>query len=248
MISKKLIRGLERHMITSTRFNPTMNGTLHLGHIFAFLVNEYHAHSRNGRFYVRFDDDNSIINKQPKEETDYIIKSQLEDIYWLEVKVEGFISQKEILPEVRNKLDDLGYESIPEIELGNHKYPYFIQMGTRWIAYPYVCQQTAERVIMDSMLETTHVIRGIEFSTEYSLYCYFCQKFHVPIPEFIFLPRLEGIYGDISKTSGGYKIADFRNEGYTAQQLKQMIAKACLYYPNNGYELYNIKPNPRINM
>jgi glutamyl/glutaminyl-tRNA synthetase len=235
--------------MVNTRLNPTLNGDLHLGHIFTLLVNEYYAHSHYGKFYVRFDDDNTVIKKyQTEEDTTRFLKSQLDDIYWLKVRVDGFIQQSEILPEVKDKLDKLGYEPIPEIEYEDHKYPYFIRMGTRWIPFPYVVQQTVERVIMDNMLDITHVIRGDEFSTEYSLYCYFCSKFRLPIPEFIFISRLEGIYGDISKTYGGYKIADFRNKGYTSDKLKEMIASACLYYPKNGYELYNIKPNPKINL
>ena len=137
---------------------------------------------------------------------------------------------------------------MPEIKSDKHKHPFFIRMGTDYLIYPYVVQQTAERVVMDYMLNITHVIRGEDFVSEYSLYCYFCQRFWFPTPEFIFLPRLAGSYGDISKTKGGYKVSDFRNNGYTPEKLKAMIAKACLWYPNNGYELYNIKPNPRINL
>ena len=43
--------------MVNTRLNPTLNGTVHLGHLFTLLVNEYYAHSRNGKFFIRFDDD-----------------------------------------------------------------------------------------------------------------------------------------------------------------------------------------------
>ena len=44
-----------------TRFNPSTNGGLHLGHIYALLVNERFAHDRDGMFYVRFDDTSQAI-------------------------------------------------------------------------------------------------------------------------------------------------------------------------------------------
>lgn len=235
-------------METKTRFSPTINGTLHCGHLFALLVNEYFAHSRNGKIYIRFDDDNATVKAMPQDLVKRINDSQEEDIKWLELQVDGWSWQSVLIPEVKKKLDNLGYKPIPEIKEGEHKLPYFIRMGTRWTVFPYVCQQTAERVVMDNMQGITHVIRGDDFATEYSLYCYLCQQFDFPTPEFIFLPRLESLYGDISKTNGGYKIADFRNNGYTAEQLKKMIAETCLWYSNNGFELYNIKPNPRINL
>lgn len=234
--------------MANTRFNPTTNGLLHLGHLFTLLINEYHAHSRNGKFFIRFDDDNDIVELQTKEETKNIINSQMDDIKWLDVRIDAWIWQSGILPEVRKRLSSLGHIPIPEVKSGDHKLPYFIKMGTSFMVYPYVVQQTAERVVMDNMLGITHVIRGDDFATEYSLYCYYCQKFYFRTPEFVFVPRLVSLYGDISKTNGGYKIIDFRNNGYTPTQLKRMIAEACLWYPNNGFELYNIKPNPRINL
>ena len=33
-----------------------------------------------------------------------------------------------------------------------------------------------------------------------------------------------------------------------ANDVKDLIAKAVLYYPTNEWELYNLRPNPRINL
>lgn len=232
-----------------TRFNPSVSGKLHLGHIFTLLVNEYYAHSRGGKFHIRFDDDNLLVHPFTDDEMERTIKSQVEDMEWLDVKIDGeYIFQSELHHHVDAILKNLGYEAIPDAKQGEYKIPYFIRMGTTYIPYPYTARQTVERVIMDNMLKVTHVIRGDDFSTEFSLYCYFCQRFNLPTPEFIFLPRLISIFGDISKTNGGYKIADFRDNGYSAEQLKRMLAEACLIYPNNGWEIYNIKSNPKINL
>lgn len=231
-----------------TRFNPTVNGKLHLGHLFTLLVNEYFARSRNGKFYIRFDDDSSVVRAMPVEEVNRIEDSQIEDFDWLGIYPDDMISQKSISYLIQEKLKSLGYEELPEVPLGHHKLPYCVRMGTSYVIFPYVVQQTAERVVMDNMWGVTHVIRGDDFISEYSLYCYFCQKFQFPTPEFIFLPRLVSVFGDISKTNGGYKISDFRECGYSSDQLKRMMGEACLIYPNNGWEIYNIKSNPKINL
>lgn len=243
------MKGLGKYMTVRTRFNPTINGKLHLGHAFTLLVNEYYAHSRNGEFFIRFDDDNLAPNHLSDDDLKNTIKSQVEDILWLDIRIDGaWIWQSVLHHDIDAILKNVGYETIPEVKPDDHKIPLFVRMGTTYIAYPYVVQQTVERVVMDNMLEITHVIRGDDFATEYSLYCYFCQKFGFHTPEFIYLPRLTSIFGDISKTNGGFKIADFRENGYSPDQLKKMLAKACLIYPNNGWEIYNIKSNPKINL
>ena len=232
-----------------TRFNPTVSGNLHLGHVFTLLVNEEFAHSRGGKFYVRFDDDNIMLHPFSEDEMKRTINSQIEDMEWLNIKIDfHWIFQSDLHHEVNKRLRNLRYAMMPETKQGEFKLPLFIRMGTTYIPYPYVSHQTVERVIMDNMLGITHVIRGDDFATEFSLYCYFCQRFNFPTPEFIFLPRLISVYGDISKTNGGYKISDFRENGYSPEQLKRMLAEACLIYPNNGWEIYNIKSNPKINL
>jgi len=231
-----------------TRFSPTSNGILHLGHMFALLVNEYIAHTTGGKFYVRFDDLNTLSSHFSVEKLSMILHSQMEDIKWLGLEVDGWMWQSALLPDVRQQIVDSGHKVFPDVAQADHKIPYFVRMTTDWVAFPYVCQQTAERVIMDHAIGVTHLIRGDDFATEYALYCYFCQLFDYPIPEFVFLPRLSGISGDISKSHGGYKIVNFREEGYSPDKLKQLMMEACLHYPKNGWELYNIRSNPRLNI
>lgn len=234
--------------MANTRFNPNLNGTLHIGHLYTLLVNEYIAHSTGGKFYVRFDDDNYIVNAQPKEQTSLYMQSQIDDIDWLGLKVDGWSQQSTILPEVRRVIS-FHKELIAEEEVQFYYYvPYIVCKTTDWIAVPYVPVQTIERTVMDNMLDIDYVIRGDDFITEYSLYCYFCQKLNLKTPKFVFLPRLNGLRGDISKSHGGYKISDFRNEGYSAKELKDLVTRACVVYPHNGFELYNLKQNPRIDL
>jgi glutamyl/glutaminyl-tRNA synthetase len=232
--------------MNTTRFNPSTNGCLHLGHAYAMLVNERFAHENGGKFYVRFDDNGPIERILPQEQVKAISENQATDIKWLGLAVDGWSWQSHLLPEVTDELQRLGWETMEEDELP--VLPYFIRMEPTWEPFPFVPQQTAERVIMDNMLGITHIIRGDEFSTEYGFYSFLCKKWKLFIPEFTFLPRLEGMCGSISKTNGGYTLTEMRSNGYTAEQIKKMLEKACLYYPANGWDIHNLKRNPRINL
>ncbi len=236
-------------MNITTRFNPTSNGNLHLGHVYSLLVNEHFAHDNWGKFIVRFDDESPPAMIISNDQRERLIANQIQDINWLEIDVDEWQWQSKIHRDVISNLDLIGHKPMKDVAEGYHILPTHVRMiGTGWLPYPYVPQQTAERVMMDHMIGTTHLIRGEEFFGEFSLYSYFCEKFNFKIPQFIFLPRLTSKHGDISKTCGGYTVAEFRGEGYTAREVKDMIAKAVLYWAANGWTLHNLRPNPQINI
>lgn len=230
-----------------TRFNPSVNGPLHLGHIYSLLVNERFAHDNDGKFYIRFDDSSQAITIEMDypEHIEEIIRQQTDDIKWLGIPVDGWSEQTGLVAEVKQKIYQ--YDIYPT-DPYPHTFPISVRMGSCWIPYPYTPYQTAERVIMDNMLGITHIIRGEEFLTEYSLYRYFCEEFKLPTPEFIFLPRLQGKCGDISKTNGGYTIKEMRGNGYTPAEIIRLLEIACLNWRNNGWSIYNLKPNPYIDL
>ena len=68
----------------------------------------------------------------------------------------------------------------------------------------------------------------------------------MPEPEHVYTPRLLSYHGDITKTNGGYKIAELRANGYTPQDVRAMLAKACLHVPPNGWTLDNLRTEPRL--
>ena len=103
---------------------------------------------------------------------------------------------------------------------------------------------TAEKVIMDYMQGITHLIRGVDLLSEYSLYQFYCRCLDIPMPKHIYLPRLRWSHGDMSKTMGARTIADLRHNGHTPQEVRDMIAEACLYCTSNGWSLDNIKGTP----
>lgn len=236
----------------NTRFNPTTSGPLHIGHIFTLLVNETFAHESGGKFYVRFDDTSQAINIEMEhpERVEAIIRGQKKDIEWLGVPVDDWQEQHNSVGFARktimSKLPLNMFEQLRDPY--PHVMPYSVRMGSSWIPYPYAPYQTAERVVMDYELGITHVIRGEDFLTEYSLYRYFCDLFDYEPPKFIFLPRLCGRCGDISKTNGGYTIKELKGNGYTPDDIKNLLKKACLNWAENGWTIHNLKPNPRVDL
>jgi glutamyl/glutaminyl-tRNA synthetase len=231
-----------------TRFSPTVNGNLHLGHIYTILVNEGFAHNNGGKFYVRFDDTSQAITleMEHQEHTDKIIDSHKETIEWLGIEVDGWQTQSKMLKDIHEKMSK--YDCIHPNPYP-HTLPTFVKMmGMGWIPYPYAPFETPERVIMDNVLGVTDVIRGEEFSTEYSLYRFYCDLFDYPYPKFIFLPRLMNMFGDVSKTNKSYTIIEMRAEGYSPNDIKTILRKACLVAIGDDWLIHNLKPNPRVNI
>lgn len=233
-----------------TRWNPTTNGALHLGHVYSLIVNEHFAHEfGGGEFIVRFDNDSPPTWAFSEQRRKELLDAQWRDIQWLDFNVDNWQVQTDMQKDVHEILAKLGHKPMIDNAEGTHILPLFVRMmGTNWLPYPYVPQQTAERVVMDHMIGTTHIIRGEEFSVEFALYHYFCEQFKYSPPKFIFLPRLTSKEGDISKHCGGYTISEFRGKGYTPDDIKNLLAEACLYWPANGWDFYNMKPNPRIDV
>lgn len=227
-----------------TRYNPTLNGPMHLGHTTTLLMNEQFA--KDGEFWIRFDDTSPPAANLPKAVRESIMHGQIDDINWLGVKYKGMSIQSELNDAIYKELYRVGHHDMFD---NSHPYlPINIRLGMTFMHYPYVPQQIAERVVMDKIMGVTHLIRGEDFTTEYSLYCYFCEIFGYHTPEFIFLPRLKCPRGDISKTNGGYTLKELRGKGYSSEDVRSLLAKACLYYPDNGWDIHNLKPEPRIDL
>lgn len=230
-----------------TRFNQTANGPLHLGHLYSLLVNERIAHQSGGKFIVRFDDTSSTTQKLHPDKVRSLALIQKETIEWLGVQVDEWLWQSELRKDIfrmdvyKNWLQS-GLKDMDTVRL-----PLSIRMaGTQWNPYPYQVYQTFERVVMDNMSSVTHVIRGEEFLTEFSLYLYYCDLCNFPHPEFIFLPRLKYSGKDISKTNGGHTIAEYRASAYGPEEIIAIVEKAVLEWPPNGWQLWNLKREPEL--
>lgn len=229
-------------MIVTTRFCPSTNGPLHLGHVTTLFANEYFAHSVGGKFFVRFDDISYSSRKSGRYKE--VMEWQKIDIEWLGIQVDEW--QKDSDYEMK-ALEALSYEKFPlldEDETAGYDLCQSVRLGTSFIMYPFAPRQTAVRAVIDYSLDVTHLIRGDDFLTEFSYYHFVCNWMKYPMPKYICLPRLESSRGDISKTNGGFTLAEFRNNGYSPQDIRSMLEKACLVNPPNGWDIFNWKRNP----
>ena len=230
-------------MVCTVRFNPTCTGALHLGHAYTLLVNEWYAKERGGRLLVRFDDTHA--NKVDGRVNVPAVREQMRrDIEWLGVDVDGWFSEEEMAPEVERRMADAGFAPPPYMDpVGAAT---FISHPRGWAAYPYQPLLSAERALLDDMMGVTHVIRGEELATDLSLHSWFCDLFGLAIPKFIYLPRVEGSRGDISKTAGGCTLAELRGNGYTPHAVRQLLGQGCLIVEASGWGLENLKAQPRV--
>ncbi|MCK9458549.1 MAG: glutamate--tRNA ligase family protein [Proteobacteria bacterium] len=242
----------------TTRFNPTANGRLHLGHLYLILVNYHTAKSTGGKFIVRFDDDQSYwiknIGIEKIEEYCQLIK---EDLEWMGIVPDLYSYESKEKKENESYLR--GMRGIdPDIGDGNPDSAHFAHYEHLHIKsidrpYPYVPYLTAIKVVQDCREGCNTIIRGEDLLSEYSLYCHFCTLLDIPIPALYFLPKLMQQknnvitdLSDVSKTAGNFKIADCRNDGYTPQDIVEMLAKSCLINMEDGWKYDNIKQRPTI--
>ncbi len=230
-----------------TRFNPTCNGGLHLGHIYTLLINERYAHARGGRFIVRFDD-TAVPNADPYRTSDVelidrIRAEQKRDIEWLGIPVDEWVSDRDFLPTVERVWKEHGFVR-PEYLI---EYPaQYVHMPPSWSAFPYQPWYTSMRAVIDGELKVTNLIRGEEIAFDGALQSWFMHIFGYPRPRFHYLPRVQGAGGDISKTVGGYKVAEYRANGITADQVHWLLRRACLAIPHFEWDFENLKPRPSL--
>lgn len=225
-----------------TRLNPSINGPLHLGHIYMAMVNEAFAKEHGGHFVVRWDDTHPFrIRSMGKERTAKILQGQRYDMDWLEFEPHEYIKQSDLIEEVSDILRASGIR-IQELRATNVTVP--MLTGSYVPLYPLCAMITAEKVIMDYMAGVTHLIRGVDLLSEFGLYQYFCEHFGMPWPKHIYLPRLRWHGGDMSKTMGSKTVAEVRGNGYTPQEARNMVAGACLRHTDHGWALGNLKETP----
>ena len=240
-----------------TRFNPTTNGALHVGHLYMIYVNEAEAHANNGKFVVRFDDNQAAYDygvswtgaRMGPEDIRRVKEQMIEDLLWLNVMVDGWSSQREREKRVDEFLVFLnGGEGLRV----RKSYTSQTNPEVHWTgfdtAYPYVPWLTAEKVLFDYLDGCNLLIRGEDLLGEWALYHYFTDLWGLPAPRQVFLKRLKLEGGtellDISKTRGAGTIRSFREMGWSPEKLKMMLAEACLIDPNAPWLISNCKVDP----
>lgn len=232
-------------MSYNTRFNPSANGAgLHLGHVYMALINEAVAHQSGGKFIVRHDDSNQEHERVfGRARMDRARAQQREELEWLGLPVDEWITQTEILPQVHVELVRrdwvFPFNTYPIVTAQ-------LPCDERTALFPYEPLSTAEKVIMDWMEGINLLIRGLDLLSEYALYMHLCRLGKLPEPAHLYLPRLGSPHGVMSKTHGGVWVADLRAKGYSPADVRLMLAEACLREPGNPWALWNLKSEPRL--
>lgn len=237
----------------NTRFNPTCTGDLHLGHVYLCMVNLYEAKARNANFYVRFDDTQLAWREHDSshEEMLTFAERNREDLEWLGIPVDGWYYQSEMQERVREEIwrvygimlgpEHMVYDQLPIIK----------GMGDI-LAYPYAAPLVPEKVWMDFMMFCDLLIRGNDLLTEFSLYCYWVERFRLYRTYHIYLPRLLLASGDdptymgcsVTKTHGALTVRSLKEEGWTPDRILGQLRKSCLIDPLGDWSVENIKERP----
>ena len=229
----------------NTRFNPTVNGELHLGHLCLILLNVQVAKENGGQFICRFDDiqneylgDHKLSNENLQSQCERI----MEELDWLKIKTTYSFASKE---QEKNEqlIKPLGglVKTLPLVGAR-------LEHALRGDYYPYTPYWTALRTAHDYREQIDPLIRGDDLTSEFSLYCYFCNVLGFPIPRICFIPKLHERSGNaisnISKTSGNHSIEKYRKSGYGLAELVEMVEHSYLEEPKLGWHRQNIKKNP----
>lgn len=228
-----------------TRLNPSTSGGLHLGHIYTALVNQDAAHSTGGKFIVRVADDHANTTRKAHAGRNLLMAEQMAyDLDWLGLDFDAWHLETEMRKQFTDVaslcMAGLFRDEVQHTE--NMLSP--LMMGRPDIEnYPYTPYMTGEKVWLDYMEGVNLLARGVDLTSEFSLYCYYCQLWDLPRPEFWIIPRLRS-GTDISKHSGGYRIAEYRANGWTPAEVLALLRKACLYNDRYGFRPDNLRPDP----
>ena len=240
----------------NTRFNPTMSGDLHLGHVYLCLVNLCEARRRRGRFYVRFDDTQRhwrLFQSSPGE-----LRARSEaaaaDLDWLGVEVDEYQWQSEIADKAREDLRRIYGLEVPREPLTHDLCPAIV--GEYNQPYAYTPALTLEKVWFDFLSEIGILIRGNDLLSEFSLYCYWADRLGVPQAQHVYVPRL--LVGPdrrdpsfesattLAKSSGALSVATFRAAGYSAAEVMELLRESCLKDAAGDWTLENVKTGPAV--
>lgn len=237
-------------LVTNTRFNPTTNGELHIGHAYMALVNQAEARRGKGRFIVRFEDNavEWLLRVNHDKQLEYA-HGMIEDLEWLGIRADEY--------QYQSQMEDKLHDAILMLNGGELKEEHRISFDGLTPNVPYLNYAvatynphlTAERVILDALSGINFVIRGEDLITEYALYYNFCDRWGLPRPEHAYLARLTMADGaellpQISKTTGNNKIQTYRENGMSADELLSKLRKACLKDQTGDWVISNLKARP----
>jgi len=175
-------------MRCNTRFNPTLNGYLHLGHLYNVLVNYHEAKRSGGSFHVRMDDNQRFWMWKSGFEIGEYGDGVIADLRWAGIEASYLSSQLDLAETAESLMrDEFNYKPRRE----DFTAPIGAEViGMPFEFYPVSDKLTSEKVVFDFLEHVNLVIRGIDLLSEDCLYRYFVQKFRIPQPRMVYIPRL----------------------------------------------------------
>lgn len=249
----------------NTRFNPTMDGGPHLGHLMAVLLNEQAAHESGGLFTLRFDDTQEYWNHMFSSMAVARMKDQwLKELAYFGVVPDRVLSQMKVLNQGRGWLPLLCDEvdraakrfHTAKAMFCHDQVPIVVSSYGEAI-YPFTDYYTLEKVMLDFEEGDNLLIRGEELLTEYGLYCHYVHALRIPRVEHVYIPRLR-MPGDdnifqrdsISKTVGQCKLEDFIAAKVDPLVVRTWLGQSALanYNPITGpmWSWENLKRDPAV--
>lgn len=249
------------------RFNPTVNGDLSAGHILPIKVSERMAHASGGRFIVRIDDTQQYWNeRQTKKKTEHLISMYKSELEWLEIQVDLWECQSEMLERTNVKGIPL-HQVIDEWAeiLHTQKVRYCHDWCPTVLSrpgqpqYPFTDYFTLEKVWLDFEEGVNTLVRGEDLIDEFALYCHYVEAIGLPRVEFVYVPRVDmvgfnvfdpTVASSISKSNGnlqlGSLIGQLVRKGYSNRDFWVEMQAACLKDPIDCWTLDNIKVAPAV--
>lgn len=229
-----------------SRFNPTTNGPLHIGHVYSALVNR----AESDKMILRFDDNQRYwIEKYGRAAMRQFAASQLRDLLWLGIEPDEVSYNSKMEAEA-----NLEIARCPHFRVVQDYSPVNAELTPTirakiepWAPSSWL---VAEKVVFDHMQDITVMARGLELLQENSLYMYLCGIFGYAPPMMIYIPRLMDHDGremtDISKTRGEWKVKDLRESGASPEDVIFALRKACLVNPDGTWHAKNVKLQPSM--
>jgi hypothetical protein len=241
----------------NTRFNPTITGPLHVGHLYMAMVNETEAHKSGGNFVVRVDDNNRYhvisLGRKLLDQLFHEYQDQLGRF----MKVDVWHKESQ-LPDIRDIIgDDPILEFVPKSQLWKTS-DIVWKDADSWV-WPYSPFETLEKVVFDFWEGITLLIRGEDLITESNLYDFFERHIGLLAPAQVYLPRLlaeadielghnlERVdrVSNISKTLGTYTLKK-QIDKFGVDDSLLFLRESCLIDPEGEFLVENIKTNPVI--
>jgi len=232
----------------NTRFNPTISGPLHIGHLYMALVNAAEAHRTGGKFIIRVDDTQAVWNHWIKKEQREKYYEDYQEQLGLFVDVNVWERQSQMLTPEEIIGDNPILKCPPPPSWGaNINIEWRANIDQRVFQYHFY--SVVEKVIWDYWQKVNLLIRGDDLITEAQLYEHITTILGFGIVRQIYLPKLmsinlrDDIRAEVSKTNKLYTL-ETQIDAFGIDETMNLLKEACLIDPDGEFFVDNIKSNP----